>query len=317
MPYITPEVILEAKKMDLLTYLKNYEPNELVHFGGNTYCTKTHDSLKISNGKWCWWSRGIGGRTALDYLIKVKGYSFTGAVEQIIGHTVIKPSAFISAPKQDKRLLLPDLCNYPERAKTYLLSRGIDEEIIDLCIANGSIKEDERYHNVLFIGFDKSGTARYCAVRSTVGNFKVDAAGSDKHYSFKLFAKNQNDTLHLFESAIDLLSYATILKVKKTDWQSVNLLSLAGVYQPQKDIHQSKVPMALSQYLEDYPHIRTVVFHLDNDRPGRLATQAICTVLPPLYKIFDAPPPAGKDINEYLQLRLGERILYKERSERG
>lgn len=38
--------------MDLLTYLKNYEPYELVHFSGNTYTTRTHDSLKISNGKW-------------------------------------------------------------------------------------------------------------------------------------------------------------------------------------------------------------------------------------------------------------------------
>ena len=24
------------------------------HIGGNTYATRTHDSLKISNGKWCW-----------------------------------------------------------------------------------------------------------------------------------------------------------------------------------------------------------------------------------------------------------------------
>ncbi|MCM1103009.1 MAG: topoisomerase, partial [Clostridium sp.] len=62
MPYIAPEVVQEAKRMDLLTYLKNYEPFELVHFSGNTYTTKTHDSLKISNGKWMWWSRGIGGR---------------------------------------------------------------------------------------------------------------------------------------------------------------------------------------------------------------------------------------------------------------
>ena len=37
MPYIPPEVV--AKEMDLLTYLKNYEPSELVHFGGSTYCT--------------------------------------------------------------------------------------------------------------------------------------------------------------------------------------------------------------------------------------------------------------------------------------
>lgn len=26
--------------MDLLTYLKNYEPYELVHFSGNTYCRR-------------------------------------------------------------------------------------------------------------------------------------------------------------------------------------------------------------------------------------------------------------------------------------
>ena len=76
MPYIPPSVVQEVKRMDLLTYLKNYEPYELVHFSGNTYITRTHDSLKISNGKWMWWSQRTGGRSALDYLIKVRGYSF-------------------------------------------------------------------------------------------------------------------------------------------------------------------------------------------------------------------------------------------------
>ena len=56
MPYISPSVVREVKRMDLLTYLENYEPYELVHFSGNTYTTRTHDSLKISNGKWMWWS---------------------------------------------------------------------------------------------------------------------------------------------------------------------------------------------------------------------------------------------------------------------
>ena len=76
MPYIAPEVITEAKRMDLLTYLREYEPGELVKFSSNTYTTRTHDSLKISNGKWMWWSRGIGGKSALDYLIKVRGMDF-------------------------------------------------------------------------------------------------------------------------------------------------------------------------------------------------------------------------------------------------
>ena len=84
MPYIAPEVVTEAKRMDLLTYLRTYEPGQLVRVSGNTYCTREHDSLKISNGKWMWWSKGIGGRTALDYLIKVKELSFIEAVETIM-----------------------------------------------------------------------------------------------------------------------------------------------------------------------------------------------------------------------------------------
>ena len=71
MRYIAAEDVAKAKEMDLLTYLRNYEPQELVHVSGNTYCTREHDSLRISNGKWCWFSQGIGGRSALDYLIKV------------------------------------------------------------------------------------------------------------------------------------------------------------------------------------------------------------------------------------------------------
>ena len=48
---------------------------------GNVYCTKTHDSLRISNGKWCWFSAGSAVYSALDYLIKVNGYSFLEAME--------------------------------------------------------------------------------------------------------------------------------------------------------------------------------------------------------------------------------------------
>ena len=84
MPYIPPSVVQEVKRMDLLTYLKNYEPYELVHFSGNTYTTRTHDSLKISNGKWMWWSQRTGGRSALDYLIKVKGYSFLWKIFSLV-----------------------------------------------------------------------------------------------------------------------------------------------------------------------------------------------------------------------------------------
>ena len=66
MAYFPAEDIARAKQVDLLTYLQTCNPGELVKVSANTYCTREHDSLKISNGKWHWFSRGIGGKTALD-----------------------------------------------------------------------------------------------------------------------------------------------------------------------------------------------------------------------------------------------------------
>lgn len=91
MPFIPLEEVARAKEIDLYSYLRANEPQELVHFGGSTYCTREHDSLKISNGKWYWFSRGIGGRSALDYLIKVKEIPFTEAVAMILGKTAMLP----------------------------------------------------------------------------------------------------------------------------------------------------------------------------------------------------------------------------------
>ena len=83
MPYIPPEVVEQARQIDLLTYLRRMEPDNVEQVKGtrNVYRTVDHDSLKISNGKWFWWSQGFGGYTALDYLIKVRNYSFMDAVE--------------------------------------------------------------------------------------------------------------------------------------------------------------------------------------------------------------------------------------------
>lgn len=87
MAYFTSEDIQQAKQLDLLTYLQIYEPDQLVKVSGDTYCTKEHDSLKISNGKWHWFSRQIGGKTALDYLVKVRGCSLFGGHGNHSGET--------------------------------------------------------------------------------------------------------------------------------------------------------------------------------------------------------------------------------------
>ena len=154
MSYVSPEAIRQAKQMDLLTYLQSYEPGELVKLSGDNYCTRTHDSLKISNAKWHWFSRGIGGKTALDYLIKVRDYSFSDAVEIITGRAAARPPIFYAPkPQPARQLLLPDRNDTNDAVIRYLTGRGIDREIIDYCITRQMLYESKPYHNAVLMLF--------------------------------------------------------------------------------------------------------------------------------------------------------------------
>ena len=46
------------------------------------------------------------------------------------------------------------------------------------------------------------------------------------------------------------------------------------------------VPIALKQYLEDHPRIRTLHLHLDNDEVGRAAAMRIWEGLDGKYKVL-------------------------------
>ena len=190
MAYYPPEVIQRAKKMDLLTYLKNYEPDELVHFSRDTYVTRTHDSLKISNGMWYWFSQSIGGKSALEYLIKVRDYTFLQAVETIVGSVVAAPPKIYKSitKRTPDRLMLPKKAPNNDRVKSYLIGRGIDEDIIQECIDNDLIYQQFPNNNVVFVGYDQNKIARYAMFRGTnESNFKGEANGSHKAFSFQLY----------------------------------------------------------------------------------------------------------------------------------
>lgn len=310
MSYIAAEDILEAKKMDLLTFLRNYEPQELVHVSGDTYCTKEHDSLRISNGKWCWFSQGIGGRSALDYLIKVKGFSFPQAVETILGRAAEKPPIFCcQRERKTAGLLLPKLSKTTDIVERYLTSRGVHPVIIRYCIDNKFLFESADYHNALFIGYDKGGKARYGALRGTVGYYKGELTGSDKHFSFSLNGNPDTDHVHVFESAIDLLSFATLELLEGRDWKVETLLSLAGVFQTKRE---GVVPVALTQFLNEHPSVCQIRLHLDNDAVGLCAAKGIASGLQGRYQVYDEPPPCGKDVNDELRARIGHMRKRKE-----
>ena len=307
MPYIPTETVAKAREMDLLTYLTNYEPNELVQTGSNSYHTRTHDSLKLSNGKWFWHSRGFGGRSALDYLIKVKKLPFMQAVEIITGQAAAMPPVLVPQPKPEKpkTLLLPKASRSTERVTRYLVGRGIDRELIGFCIQTGRLYESEPYHNVVFVGKDADGKARYANLRGIGSDFKGEAGGSDKRFSFSLPAAGESNTVHLFESSIDLLSYATLRKLEGLPWDQHHLLSLAGIYRPRENAANTTLPMALTQFLDDHPGIKNIVLRLDNDSAGRMITRHLMMALSKRYTVLAQFPPRGKDYNDFLCLRQG------------
>lgn len=311
MPYIDPSVIAQVKQIDLLSYLQEREPSELVQIGSCAYATKTHDSLKISNGKWYWWSRGFGGRTALDYLIKVRDMKFTDAVNCLSGHlSAPLPKPTRGTAPEPKRLLLPPKHDDPSKVVSYLESRGIARSVIEHCIDVGTVYESRRgnLHNVVFVGYDSHGTPRYAAIRGCAGRYRGEAEGSDKHYSFRLADYPLNLITHVFESSIDALSYATMLEMRGRDWRRENLISLGGVPPVSTCPGKESVPAALAQYLADNPGTETLRLHLDNDAAGLNAAALISALLSARCEVRIEPPSTGKDVNDELMAIEGRTI---------
>ena len=165
--------------------------------------------------------------------------------------------------------------------------------------------EEAAKRNAVFVGMDRNGTPRYACLRGIGTDFKGEATGSDKRFSFALPATGESRMLCVFESAIDLLSYATMAQAGGLSWRSQHLLSLAGVYKPQKETQEHRLPLALTQYLKGHAEIKTICLCLDNDMTGRSATEAIRQQLAERYEVASAFPRQGKDYNDWLCIRMG------------
>ena len=307
--------ISAAREMDLLTYLRRYMPDELVKVSGGAYATRSHDSLKISNGKWYWWSRKIGGVSALDYLVKVHGMPFPAAVEHLTSgdstslvHKCQTAAALRKPPqtaysrdspkKADnvKSLILPSGFQNNRRVFAYLSSRGIDGEIINHCMKHRLLYEDAEKHNAVFVGYDGE-IPRYGFVRSTLSQstFMRELVGSDKRFCFHIAARDKNaNTVYVFESAIDALSFASILKYEGADWRTAHYLSLGGAAMKKEGL-----PSALVHFLAVHSKVHKLALCLDNDSTGQHVAQTIITAAPD-FKTAYVPPTTGKDFNEML-----------------
>ena len=308
MPGVTREQIDRAKEWDLLSYLQTYEPGELTKKRptDKEYRTKTHDSLVISNGRWNWTTRGFGGKTALDYLIKVRGMEFVEAVRTLndgraapsLSQPVTRP------PEQPRAFALPEGNRCATAAVSYLQRRGIDSEIISRCIRAGIFFESRKYHNCVFVGRDGGGQPVFASKRGTYDRngpgFKGDVTGSNKDIAFRLPCDPGLDHVAVFEAPIDLMSFCTLHRQMRS-----NAVALCGLYRG-----------PLDNYLRENPHLKQIVLCLDADGPGQEAAEKFLDEYTQEgYAVSIQIPAQGKDWNEYL-LRRGSEERRRKNGER-
>jgi hypothetical protein len=279
MPKLTEEQILQARGVELLDYLQTYEPGSVRRSGANEYCLVEHDSFKMSNGKFYWWSQGFGGHSALDFLIKVRGIGFVDAVQSLTGGDIMplysskqEPPRISPPPKMSKSsvpqipskpLILPKPNQNNDRVIAYLRSRGISKTVINHCIQLGLLYESTA-HRCVFVGKDENGKARFACERGTDDDWKKDVANSDKRFSFTLPSESANNgNLAVFESPADVLAHFSIHEAGQTGWDGCRL-SLGGVSQ-----------IALNSFLERNPGVMHIQLCLDSDKAGHDATVRI------------------------------------------
>lgn len=232
MPGVTKKQILAARQMTAIEFLQRYRPEELVKAGSRgEFQLRTHDSFKINGetSNFHWKSRDIGGKSALDYLVKVEEMRFVDAVLTLCKESpgYVPPPPL---PEQEKRFVLPPAAESNRRVSAYLMKRGIDRKVIEACFRAGILYESADHHNAVFVGKDEAGAARYAFLRGTYTRgkpFKAEVSGSDKRFCFLLPPKKESKRLAVYEAAIETLAHLT-LEETADKWR----LSLGGIYAP-------------------------------------------------------------------------------------
>jgi hypothetical protein len=84
MGFVTKDQLERARKITILDYIMNYEADQYKRVG-NGYRLKADDALAVSKDGWYCHKRNTGSRTALDYLVEIKGYGLVDTVCSLLG----------------------------------------------------------------------------------------------------------------------------------------------------------------------------------------------------------------------------------------
>lgn len=294
----TEDQIYQANHVNIIAYAMS-RGYDVKRISPRSYKIPGYGGLYINadGHKWNCFSRATGGGP-VQFVMEMGHLSWVDAVKELIGLSE-DDLPFVEPPAKDFEvkgdLVLPEKNQTFKHIFAYLIkTRKIDKDIVGEFVKSKKLYEDT-YKNCVFVGFDIEDNPKFASVRgtNTKKRFRMDVENSDKGYPF--CCEGNSDTLCVFESAIDLMSYLTLIKLHGISNFKHHLLSMGGT---------SYIP--IEKYLERNPQIKKLTLCLDADDEGRFFAQKIKEKFGEDYE-FRMHIPKGKDFNEELVNVMGFR----------
>lgn len=318
----TAEELGIAKQADLCAVAERmgYTVKRIGHY----HTLKEMDSIRIyERSHWCRFSRqydkGENGGSQIDFLRVFAGMDVKEAVFWLLDFVGYRREESVrkiqnTVPHQRKEekkkpFVLPEVAGSNAYLYRYLEhERGIARPVIDFFVGKGILYEAKNYHNIVFVGTDRDGVPKFASMRGVFDRngkgFKCDVAGNDKRYGFHLYY-GKSKRVVVFEAAIDLMSYITMFPKDRASMVALGMLADAP----------------LETFLAEHPEVEEIQLCLDNDEPGRKATEtlqqkymekgyAVNVFLPPEpYKDFNQWNVEMRKAKEQEEIRENARVI--------
>ena len=231
------------------------EPHYFIQF-------KDH-SIAVRGNEWYDHAAEKGGGPVF-FVQTYYGLSYPEAMTLLLGGETgqVYPTAREKAPELPKPFILPERSEDMRRVYGYLMKhRHIDKSVISHFARAGTLYEDAKYHNCVFIGRDETGKACHAHKRSTNSYgeaFRINVEGGDPRYSFHHIGSD--GSLFVFEAPIDLLSFISLYP---RGWQEHSYVACCGTsFQPVQQM-TGMMPTL----------IENLFLCLDNDDAGQKACE--------------------------------------------
>lgn len=288
--YFTDEQKDRARQTDIVALLEHQ--GEKVRRAGSEY-EWMDGSAKVSIRGNLWFHQyDREGGNAIDFVKRFFDKSYTEAMQFLLNEEGGKLKTSPPVEKKEEGIFeMPKRNETSVRAYAYLSkSRGIDKDVLGDFFHKKLIYESEKYHNAVFVGYNRNGQPLHAHMRGTgtKSTFKGNAPYGMPEYSFHWYGSSGR--LFLFEAPIDMLSF---ISMNKEGWKQHSYAACCGV--------SDRVAM---QMLKDDPNIKRVSLCLDNDEEGKKSARRIKENLKSKGIQADILVPKLKDWNEDL-LSLG------------